>query len=444
MSSDTTPEPDIELAEQLFSELDSATRDGRGIRRDSYGPGEDAAHEIVRNAGERLGLEIDRDAALNLYLTLPGKDRSLPAVFIGSHLDSVDQGGNFDGAAGVLAGLAVAAGFKNAGVQPERDITVMAIRCEEAHWFDGPYVGTNLAFGRLDPGYLDDLKRSDTGRTLADHMAECGGDVEALRRQEASLEPSKIAAYVELHIEQAPVLVEAELPIGLVTGIRGYRRYSSVRCTGVYGHSGALPRRSRADAVAASVHLIEELNREWVRLEEQEGRDLVFTVGQFSTDERYHGPSKVAGETSFSLDFRSIETQTLDHMMDVLEKTLRRTEHEYGVSFELGARSDSPPAVLSSKLRGAMKSLAKRDGIAAMEMASGAGHDAAVFAELGVPTAMIFVRNRQGSHNPDEEMEIADFREGVRLLASFIDAGEPALSGNLGREDQKEEFGQTA
>ena len=201
---------------------------------------------------------------------------------MGSHLDSVDQGGNFDGAAGVLAGLSVVAGLKAANATPARDLTVMAIRSEEAHWFGGPYVGSDIAFGRLEPGHLDELKRSDSGRSLADHIAECGGDVEALRRQEAHFKPAEVAAYIELHIEQAPLLVERGLPVGVVTGIRGYRLHAHARCLGSYGHSGALPRAFRRDAVAASVELIESLQREWVRLEEEEQRDLVFTVGRFA------------------------------------------------------------------------------------------------------------------------------------------------------------------
>jgi N-carbamoyl-L-amino-acid hydrolase len=124
--------PDMALAARLFDALREATRDGEGVTREAYGRGERIAHQLVREAAEELGLECRNDVAGNLYMTLPGTDRAAKRVIMGSHLDSVREGGNFDGAAGVLAGLAAVAGMKRAGFQPARDMTVMAIRAEEA------------------------------------------------------------------------------------------------------------------------------------------------------------------------------------------------------------------------------------------------------------------------------------------------------------------------
>lgn len=426
MPEGVAPAPDVTLAERLFGALDTATRKGAGILRDSYGDGEQAGHRIVRGAAEDLGLEVATDAALNLYMTLPGKNRGLPRIIVGSHLDSVDQAGNFDGAAGVLAGLAVVAGYRNAGIVPDRDVVVMAVRCEEVHWFDGPYTGASMAFGRLDPAQLDALRRSDTGRSLGDHIAACGGDVAAIRRGEAYLAPDRIAAFIELHIEQAPVLVENALPLGIVTGIRGYRRYSDALCTGDYGHSGALQRRYRRDAVLATAQLIETLHQEWQR-HEREGRDLVFTVGRLHTDPANDGPTKVSGETRFSMDFRSTEADTLETTMAFLQRAAADTEDRFGVTFRLGARSDGQPVRFDRAIVERTGALARREGISFMEMASGAGHDAALFAQQGVPTAMVFVRNRNGSHNPREHMDMADFAEGVRLVSLMVHQGIPGV-----------------
>jgi N-carbamoyl-L-amino-acid hydrolase len=126
------PTPDTTLASDLFAALREATFDGVGITRDAYGPGERAAHAIVRQQAAALGLETAVDAAGNLLMTLPGADRAAPVVVIGSHLDSVRQGGNYDGAAGVLAGLVTLSGMVKAGFRPRRDITVLAVRAEEA------------------------------------------------------------------------------------------------------------------------------------------------------------------------------------------------------------------------------------------------------------------------------------------------------------------------
>ncbi len=158
--------PDLPLAERLFAELARRTRRGRGIERDTYGEGEQAGHDIAHDAAASLGLEVAVDAIGNLAMTLPGRDRAAPAVIVGSHLDSVPQGGNFDGAAGVVAGLAALSGFRAAGVAPAFDITVMAIRGEESAWFDAAYIGSLGALGRLDPAALE-VRRVATGKTLA-------------------------------------------------------------------------------------------------------------------------------------------------------------------------------------------------------------------------------------------------------------------------------------
>lgn len=413
------PTPAVDVAEKLFADLRARTSQGRGIVRDSYGPGEQLAHALVRAEAAAHGLEIVRDPALNLYMTLPGRDRAAPALFMGSHLDSVPQGGNYDGASGVVAGLAAVVGLRRAGMVPRRDITVMAIRAEEAAWFDGSYIGTHAAFGALPPGFIDSVRRSDTGRSMADHLAECGGDVAAVRRGERHLRPERVGAFVEVHIEQGPVLEGAGLPLGIVSGIRGCRRFRNARCYGGYSHSGAQPRRFRRDAVAATVALISALQADWVRLEE-EGKDLTFTVGELTTDPAMHGPSKVSGETRFVLDFRSLDDDVMAWMRDRALALAAEIGRAYDVRFDLGEPIFSAPALLDQTLRARFAHLAQGMNIPAMTLASGAGHDASVFANFGIPAGMLFIRNANGSHNPDEAMDMADFAAAVHVLTAYL------------------------
>src|SRR5258707_324355 len=136
---------EVDLAQTLFDQLYAGSRAELGITRASYGPGEQMAHDLMSGAGRRLGLEQRIDAAGNLYLTLPGRDRSLPAIMTGSHLDSVPEGGNYDGAAGVVAGMAMLARWRRAGRQPRQDITVMSVRAEELSWFPPPYIASPAA-----------------------------------------------------------------------------------------------------------------------------------------------------------------------------------------------------------------------------------------------------------------------------------------------------------
>ena len=406
--------PDLNLASALFERLGRATRQGRGIVRDSYGSGEQAAHDIMRAAAEAIGLEVSVDAIGNLMMTLPGTDRGAKRIVTGSHLDSVPQGGNYDGAAGVVAGLSAVSALKAAGIHLPFDVSVMGIRGEESAWFDVAYIGSHGALGLLDPACLA-IRRSDNGQSLGETLQQRGFDTGAIHEHRRLLDPAKIRAFFELHIEQGPTLVARGLPAAVVSGVRGCRRFRNARCVGQYDHSGAVNRPYRSDAVAATVALLHHLESVWVR-EEAAGADLVITTGELYTDAALHGPSKIAGETRFVIDIRSVSEATMDLLVDEARTAALRIGGEYRVRFELGSATDSPAAAMDPGLRTRLMSLLERP----FEMASGAGHDAAVFAKAGVPTAMIFVRNESGSHNPDEAMAIEDFAVGTEALIGLL------------------------
>ncbi|WP_428658646.1 Zn-dependent hydrolase [Reyranella sp.] len=407
-------------AGQWFDHLRRHSQGRLGVTRASYGDGEQMAHELMQAIGQTLGLEKRIDAAGNLYLTLPGRDRSLPAIMTGSHLDSVPEGGNYDGAAGVVAGMAMLARWRRAGRQPERDITVMGVRAEELSWFPAPYIGSRAAFGLLEPEALDFCKRPDTGRSLAQHMAERGFEPERIRAREKQLDAARIKCFLELHIEQGPVLVQKGLPVGIVTGIRGNLRYRDCHVTGRYGHAGAEPRESRQDAVLAAVEFVSRLEQLWLA-HEAAGKDLVATVGQFHTDTAVHTMTKIPGEVWFSMDIRSEDNEVLLAIDHELRTVAAEIGARRGVTIDLGACTNALPGPIDKGLRARLERLAGELGIPAVSMASGAGHDSAVFGTQGVSTAMIFVRNDHGSHNPDEAMDLADFAQGLRLLVAAVE-----------------------
>jgi N-carbamoyl-L-amino-acid hydrolase len=348
-------------------------------------------------------------------MTLPGRERSAPRIIMGSHLDSVPQGGNFDGAAGVVAGLSVLSAMQRAKVMPDFDLSVMAIRAEESAWFDIAYLGSAGAFGLLDPACLS-IRRSDNGQTLEATLERQGFDPQPIRERRRLLEPTRIRAYLELHIEQGPTLLARGLPAAVVSGIRGCKRFRNARCTGEYAHSGAVARPYRRDAVAATVAFLHHMEAVWLKHEEA-GEDLVLTTGELYTDPTLHGPSKIAGDTRFVLDIRSLSDATMDAVASAARAAASRIGAAYRADIDLGATSDSPPAVLDLRLRAQLLRLLDRP----YEMASGAGHDAAVFAKVGVPSAMIFVRNEKGSHNPDEGMTLDDFAVGARALLALLE-----------------------
>ncbi|MBI3515721.1 MAG: hydantoinase/carbamoylase family amidase [Proteobacteria bacterium] len=412
---------EVALADQLFDELRAHTGDPPGVTRASYGAGERYAHARIAALARTLALEVTTDVAGNLYATLPGRDRAAPTVMIGSHLDSVPHGGNYDGAAGVVAGVAALARCRAAGWTPAQDITVMGIRAEELSWFPSHYIGSRAAFGRLPADVLDGCVRFDSGRTLADHMREEGFDPDAVRRGEAHLRRDAIRCYIELHIEQGPALVGAALPVGIVTGIRGNLRYKHCRVLGAYSHAGAVPRQHRRDAVMAATAFVHALEQHWLA-REAAGTDFVCTVGQLFTDASQHTMTKIPGEVRFTMDIRSDDNAVLMDTHAELVATAARIAAARRVDIDLGAYMNAPPARMDGDLRALLWERARALDVPAMDMASGAGHDCAVFANEGVPSAMIFVRNDHGSHNPDEAMAIADFAKGLRLLVGLIES----------------------
>ncbi|MBR0644883.1 hydantoinase/carbamoylase family amidase [Plastoroseomonas hellenica] len=410
--------PDVELAARLFDTLRERSFDGVGITREAYGPGERMAHALVRAEAEALGLEARSDPVGNLYLTLPGTDRAAKRVVLGSHLDSVQQGGNFDGAAGVLAGLATVAGMKRAGFVPGRDVTVMAIRAEEAGaWFPTSYPGSRGALGLLKPEELQ-VKRMDSGRTLAEHMREEGFDPGFVEAGKRELTPDNTAAFVELHIEQGPVLEAEGLPVGIVTGIPGSRRLRAARVLGEYNHSGGTPRKYRRDAAIALAELAAKLDEYWCELDAQ-GRVLVCTFCTMATTAEA-GFTKIAGEAEFMLDVRSVDVSNCDLMFDRLHALVAAIEARRGVRFELGAEGGSKASPMDAGVQAGLLKAAASLGISHKAMASGGGHDAAAFAQAGIPAGMVFVRNQNGSHNPREAMRIEDFAAATAVVSRFV------------------------
>jgi beta-ureidopropionase / N-carbamoyl-L-amino-acid hydrolase len=413
------------MAEGLFATLVERTPDpsGVGLSRDSYGAGEKIAHDLVAETAASLDLEVTRDLAGNLYVTLPGADRVKPVVMTGSHLDTVHRGGNFDGGAGVMAGFTALAALKDLGHQPAQDLTVMATRCEESgSWFTGRHgghIGARAALGLLWPDELETAVRIDTGRTLAQHMRESGFDPAALLDNPPHLEAARIGKWIELHIEQGPVLAARELPVGIVTDIRGFLSVRAARCFGEWAHAGGTPAEYRHDALMATVDLVHELELA-ATSESREDDPVTLTVGRFVTDERFHSITKVPGEVTFSMDIRSRDPAVLDRMESLAHQLAEDIGKRRRVRFDFGTFAPTPAARMDPELGAVLSEGCRELGIPEFKMTCGASHDTVDFVAVGIPSAMIFVRNFKGSHNPDEMLEMDDFCLGTQLLAYFL------------------------
>ena len=419
------PRPDrgadiaLERAARLFDELARISADAPGVTRASFGPVEDAAHAMILREAKALGLETRKDAIGNLYVTLPGEDRDAPVLMTGSHLDSVPHGGNYDGAAGVIAGLVLLERLLTEP-QPPCDVTLMAIRAEEMIWFPEHYLGSRAAFGVLPPGAPDGVMRSDTGRSLADHMIEAGFDPQVIRDSVPQLAAHRIGAFIEVHIEQGPVLVETQCPVGIVTAIRGNIRHRFCRIEGQTTHAGGVPRHSRRDAVLAGAELAQAMEAYWLSAEAK-GDDMVLTLGEFTTDPVLHGITKVPGLLTFTLDVRSQDDTVLNLFERWVQQQAREIGARRGVRIDLGPYTQAAAAPMDASLRRGLLAAARDCDVTACELPSGGGHDCATFSSLGIPSAMLFIRNENGSHNPDEHMEFADFASACDVLTSWAE-----------------------
>ncbi|WP_119419151.1 Zn-dependent hydrolase [Desertibaculum subflavum] len=409
-------------ADEMFAGLKACSFDGIGITRASYSEEESRAHKVMADYAGRLGLEVTTDPAANTCMTLPGRDRRAPRIVIGSHLDSVKQGGNFDGAAGVVAGLLAVEALQRAGITPPCDIAVLGIRAEESAWFNVSYIGSRAALGVLSVEAMA-TQRVDTGRSLSRHIAAAGGDPARIAAGDAWMTTENVRAFLELHIEQGPILDREGLAVGIVTGIPGNFRHPEARVIGEYGHVGLL-RGYRHDAMLAAAELAVALDATWQEWERQ-GRSMAVTIGQFFTDPELHALTKVPGELRFSLDIRSCDPAALKELEALLHAKAQEIAARRGVRFEFGRRTSAAPGVIDPGIRGDFERIANAAGIVHRRLESPASHDAAAFAAAGIPTGMLFVRNANGSHNPAEAMEIDDFLMATGILAAWLAEMQP-------------------
>lgn len=400
---------------RVIERVNTLSAGGPGWTRPSYSDLESAAHAMIEEEAVALGLSVTRDAAGNLFARMRGTNPDAVPLYVGSHLDTVAEGGAYDGQAGVAGALALVAALRAEGRTPAADLVMVVTRAEESVWFPVSYVGSRAALGLLSREEMQ-AKRVDTGRSLADHMRDQGYDPEAV----ATLVPPQPARFLEFHIEQGPVLHEAGEPYAIVTAIRGGLRYRSAHVHGVWAHSGAAPREGRADAVVAFSELVMAMDRVWADML-AEGADLTVTFGRVDAASTAHAMAKVAGKLDFCLDMRSSDAGTLEEADRRFRAEIARIEAARpGIRFDLGQQSRSKPAALSPAMADFVARGADMRGDSPRRMLSGGGHDAAAFATAGWESVMVFIRNWDGSHCPEEGMDMEDLALAVESVHNSI------------------------
>lgn len=359
---------------------------------------------------KEAGLTVTVDGIGNIFGRREGERADLPSIIMGSHLDTVINGGNFDGILGVVAGLEVVRALNEADILTEYPIEVCAFFMEESSSFGKSCIGSRALIGKLSYEELGDLKNKDK-ISLQEALKEKGiGKKEILSVQRA---PETIKYYLELHIEQADTLIKEDKPVGIVTAIAAATRLK-VEITGEAAHSGATIMSDRKDALCAAAEIVlgvEEIAKN------KTGDHTVGTVG--SLDVSPGSVNIVPGLVELQIDLRDIEKESKDKAFELIKKMFDDIEKKRSVSIKYQVTADDDPAPTNENIQQVLEKAALDLDIDAKLMPSKAAHDAYYVSEIS-DMGMIFVRSYGGSHNPKEKAEDNDIALAVELLLETV------------------------
>ena len=350
-------------------------------------------------------MAVRRDAVGNVIGRYDGRSDGAPLV-VGSHLDTVPDAGRFDGALGILAGLAVVERLATRAERLLRPLEIVAFAEEEGVRFGTAYLGSAAYTGAFDPGWLD-LADAD-GVTVADAIRALGADPAEL----ASVEAPSLAGYVEVHIEQGPVLERDGLPVAVVTAIAGRTR-ASVTLHGQAGHAGTLPMEGRLDALVAGAEVVLEVERVARGTE-----GLVATVGRL--DVAPGAANVVPGSATLSVDVRHTEDAVREGAVRAMRQAAERIAAQRGIGCEWSVVQETAAVPMADALQDRLAAAVAAEGHAVRRLTSGAGHDAAILARI-CPAAMLFVRCAGGlSHDPRESVLEDDVAVALDVLERVV------------------------
>lgn len=379
-----------------------------GVWRTVYSPEWVAAADQYAAWCAEAGLEVRRDAVGNVWGRLAGSEPG-PSIVTGSHLDTQRPGGRYDGALGALAGLIALRTLAATFGRPRRTLEALALCEEEGSRFPSAnFWGSRAITGRIGAGDAERLK-SYEGETMAAAMTAVGLDPTRV----AQACRSDIDSFVELHIEQGPVLEQADLPVAIVDAITGLRHYW-VTLTGEQNHAGAFPMDLRRDPMAGFA----EIALGVINTAHRMGRPAVTTIGRVIADPNY--PAVVPRSVAFTVDARHPDPAQRELLYARHEALIREVAARRSLGLEIKQQLDHAPCVCDPGLVSLFQDAARDQGVPFLTMPSGAGHDSQQMAEIA-KVVMIFVRSAGGrSHTPEEFSSIPDIVAGIRTLAAGL------------------------
>lgn len=396
----------LEILEHLKSFGGSVDK---GITRLAYSAEDLAAQKYIMEKMQELGMEVRRDYVGNIFARLPGKNPTLPTIASGSHLDTVKQGGAYDGALGVVAALEAAYAIKEQGL--EHSYEVIIFMAEESTRFGFATIGSKLLAGVGTPETFSSATKKDE-LSYIEVLKQAGFEPE--KYEQVKLDANKYAAFVELHIEQGRVLADSGEAIGVVENIAAPTRMK-ITIEGVADHSGATPMNFRKDALVSGAKLILAIEEVGKAHSEQ---GIVTTVGVVDIE-----PSSInviPGKVVLWLDLRGVDYEVILEAIEEIHEAVRCVGEADEVKITIDVLTSDKPVRLSKNLADITAGVCQQKNIKYRRMNSGAGHDAMHMAAI-MPTTMIFVPSIEGiSHNPAEMTSEADIIAGVEVLVETI------------------------
>lgn len=391
------------IEDHIVNLSDFTATPGKGTTRLTYSPEDLQTRNYIKEKMKEYGLKVREDGFGNIFGKLEGILKDAPSVMVGSHFDSVPNGGAFDGPAGVVAALEVAALFGKNNVTPKYPLEVVALVEEEGSRFGGGLMGSRGMVGLLSDEDFRSLTDKD-GITTEDAMVKIGLDPTLEKRRD----PKTMKAFLELHIEQGPILEEKKIPIGVVEAIVGLTQLE-VTVEGQAGHAGTTPMDRRADALVTAAKIVGQLPG----LADEEGEGTVVTVGRFNVFP--NGANVIPDKVVFSVDIRSGKEA---NVLNVIEKTktLITSFNEKDIKTSVEELLYIQPKALNEGIRSLLKEKSEELQIPYCLINSGAGHDAMVFSDY-TDVGMLFIPSKNGlSHCPEEWSDSEDIAKSVRIF----------------------------
>lgn len=400
--------------ERLASRLDELSRigllDSGGVTRPGYSAEEKEAKELVIKWMKNAGLTVTADGAGNVFGRLEGNTEG-PSIASGSHVDSVPNGGHFDGPLGVLSALEVAESWKETGYIPKKPYEVVIFSDEEGSRFKSSLTGSRAFMGQLKPEEMDSL-RDENGKSFRDVLNEYGSSAEACLK--AGENRREIETFVEVHIEQGKVLERENQPVGVVKGIAGPASLE-VTFTGEAGHAGNTPMAGRKDPLVAASLFVAAIEN----FPKQVSDTAVATVGKLNVHP--NGFNVIAQKVILTVDIRDIFEETRDQLLDQIKTKAVKIAEERSIDVQMKLNAKIKPLPINESLQAGIAESLTKFNINPVYIPSGAGHDTMIVG-TEMPAAMLFVRSRDGiSHNPREWTSLNDCVHGVHVLRDFVE-----------------------